>query len=133
MKKNYVSPMMVGERFVAEEYVAACGDSGKVYNFVCDAEGGILYYYPKSDGKIDGIYTGSGKAERIGGFFDTYTPCSAEHSANSTDSFYDGFVDRNRNQKCDPGENVIVWRGPNNDNGHATTNLDMETWETAKS
>lgn len=31
MKRAYVRPTMVGERFVANEYVAACGDSGKVY------------------------------------------------------------------------------------------------------
>ena len=29
MKRAYVRPTMVGERFVANEYVAACGDSGK--------------------------------------------------------------------------------------------------------
>ena len=33
MKRAYVRPTMVGERFVANEYVAACGDSGKVYKF----------------------------------------------------------------------------------------------------
>lgn len=37
MKRAYVRPTMVGERFVANEYVAACGDSGTVYNFVCNA------------------------------------------------------------------------------------------------
>lgn len=31
MKRAYVRPTMVGERFVANEYVAACGDKGKVY------------------------------------------------------------------------------------------------------
>ena len=34
MKRAYVRPTMVGERFVANEYVAACGDSGKMYKFV---------------------------------------------------------------------------------------------------
>lgn len=32
MKRAYVRPTMVGERFVANEYVAACGDKEKVYN-----------------------------------------------------------------------------------------------------
>ena len=27
MKRTYVRPTMVGERFVANEYVAACGDT----------------------------------------------------------------------------------------------------------
>lgn len=41
MKRTYVRPTMVGERFVANEYVAACGDTeyGK-YKFICDAGGG---------------------------------------------------------------------------------------------
>ena len=37
MKRAYVRPTMVGERFVANEYVAACGDSGVVYKFDCNA------------------------------------------------------------------------------------------------
>lgn len=40
MKRAYVRPTMVGERFVANEYVAACGDKEKVYKFKCDAGGG---------------------------------------------------------------------------------------------
>ena len=42
MKRAYVRPTMVGERFVASEYVAACGDTeyGK-YKFTCDAGGGV--------------------------------------------------------------------------------------------
>lgn len=129
MKKNYLRPTMVGERFVADEFVAACGDSGKVYKFKCDAPGGTLYYYPESDGTIDGTYNGTGRASKLG----SYHPCNAKHTASATDDFYDGFVDRNHNGRCDSGENVIVWRGSHNDNGHATANLDMETWETAKS
>ena len=129
MKKKYVAPTMVGERFVANEYVAACGDENKVYKFTCDAPGGPLYYYPSSDGTIDGVYTGTGSAKRIG----SYYPCAEEHEASTTSDFYDGFVDYNNNRKQDEGEGVIVWRGKRNNNGHATTNLDMNTWETAKS
>ena len=129
MKRVYVRPTMVGERFVANEYVAACGDENKVYKFTCDAPRGTLYYYPKSDGKIDGVYTGDGRASRIG----SYHPCNAKHEASTTNDFYDGFVDYNGNRRQDDGEGVIVWRGPRNNNGHATTKLDMNTWETAKS
>lgn len=129
MKRAYVRPTMVGERFVANEYVAACGDENKVYKFTCDAPGGKLYYYPESDGKVDGVYTGNGWARRLG----DYHPCNAKHEASTTNDFYDGFVDYNHNRRQDDGEGVIVWRGPRNNNGHATTNLDMNTWETAKS
>ena len=129
MKKIYESPKAYVEMFTPNEYVAACGDSGKVYKFTCDAREGTLYYYKNSDGTIDGVYTGSGKARALG----SYHPCEITHEASSTDSFYDGFVDRNRNGRCDSGEAVIVWRGPYNNNGHATANLNMSSWETAKS
>lgn len=129
MKRTYVRPTMVGERFVANEYVAACGKSGKVYKFECNAPGGNLYYYPNSDGKINGEYTGHGRAIKLG----NYNPCGARHKANATDGFYDGFVDYNKNGRQDKGEGVIVWRGSYGLNGHATTYLDMSKWQTAKS
>ena len=129
MKRTYVRPTMVGERFVANEYVAACGESGKVYKFECNAPGGKLYYYPKSDGKINGEYTVHGRAIKFG----NYNPCGARHEANATYGFYDGFVDYNKNGRQDKGEGVIVWRGSYGLNGHATTYLDMSKWQTAKS
>ena len=129
MKRTYVRPTMVGERFVANEYVAACGESGKVYKFECNAPGGKLYYYQNSDGKINGEYTGHGRAIKLG----NYSPCGARHEANATDGFYDGFVDYNKNGRQDKGEGVIVWRGSYGFNGHATTYLDMSKWQTAKS
>ena len=142
MKRIYESPKAYVEMFTPNEYVAACGDSGKVYKFVCDAPRGTLYYYPNSDGAIDGNYTGLGRARELG----DYHPCEITHEASSTNPFYDGFVDRSKwidtkwggywerpNGKCDPGEEVIVWRGSNGNNGHATTKLNMDSWETAKS
>ena len=114
MKRAYVRPTMVGERFVANEYVAACGDKGTVYKFNCDAPGGPLYYYPNSDGMVDGVHNENDKVKLLGLF---YHPC----------------VDYNLNGKQDSGEGVIVWRGPRNNNGYATTELDMSSWEKAKS
>ena len=129
MKKEWVEPEILVQQFVANEYVAACGDENKVYKFTCDAPGGRLYYFPTGDGTIDGKYEGKSSAQRLG----SYHPCSVTHEASVTSDFYDGFVDYNRNGKYDAGEGVIVWRGPHNDNGHATKNLDMNKWETAKS
>lgn len=133
--KSYKKPVLNVERFTPNEFVAACGDSGVNYLFKCDAPAGTLYYYPKSDGNIDGKYEGWGDADRMG----SYTPCGATHKAPTTGDFYDGFVDRNRNGRQDSGEGVIVWRnrewgifGPYW-NGHATKNLDMDSWETDKS
>lgn len=131
MKMRWEEPRILAEKFMPNEYVAACGDTeyGN-YLFKCDAPAGTLYYYPQSDGKIDGQYSGWGSAERMG----SYTPCSATHEAPTTGDFYDGFVDRNRNGRQDSGEGVIVWRNREwgilgwRWNGHATTNLDMESW-----
>lgn len=130
MKRAYVRPTMVGERFVANEYVAACGDSGTVYKFNCDAPAGLLCYYPNSDGMVDGVHNENDKVKLLGLF---YRPCDAKHEASATNVFYDGFVDYNLNRKQDSGEGVIVWRGPRNINGHATKELDMSSWEKAKS
>ena len=63
MKKTYSTPKIYIELFAPNEYVAACGDSGKVYNFKCDAPAGTLYYYPNGRGTY---------ARRLG----SYHPCS---------------------------------------------------------
>lgn len=130
MRKTWEEPRILVQEFVANEYVAACGDENQVYKFTCDADGGPLYYYRNSDGEIDGIYKGSGRASFLGLF---YHPCGKTHEASVKNVFYDGFVDYNYNGSCDDGEGVIVWLGPQNDNGHATKNLNMNNWETAKS
>lgn len=127
--RNWERPMTVVDTFVANEFVSACGDKGAIYKFECDAPGGLLYYYPESDGQIDGKHDRNEDAKFLG----RYHPCHAKHEAPKTDGFYDGFVDYNWNGKQDPGEGVIVWRGLHQNNGHATTQLDMNSWETAKS
>lgn len=128
MRKEWMEPVIEVQEFVANEYVAAC-ESGMVYKFTCDAPRGWLYYYPEGDGTINGNYTGSGRAVSIG----SYHPCEAKHEASVTSDFYDGFVDYDYDGRQDPNEGVIVWRGPKNNNGHATTKLDMNSWTTAKS
>ena len=129
MRKEWMEPVIEVQEFVANEYVAACGDKGMVYKFECNAPKGWLYYYPKSDGQINGEYTVNGSAKFLG----YYHPCNAKHTASTTSAFYDGFVDYNRNGKQDAKEGVIVWLGPENNDGHATNKLDMNSWETAKS
>ena len=154
-KRIWTKPEMNEFAFAANEYVAACGVMNRVYKFICDAFAGNLYYWKKTeeqwvwdgflqghyetvntdwtnnDGKVDGKVDSSlwGDASYIG----DYHPCGAEHEASVYDDFFDGFVDYNKNGKFDDGEGVIVWRGPNGNNGHATKKLDMNTWETAKS
>lgn len=126
-RKVWRRPLTRVQQFEANEYVAACGDTeyGN-YLFECDAPGGRLYYYRTN-------WWGGEEAEYIG----SYTPCSKKHEASKESEFPDGFVDYNRNGREDEGEAVIVWieRGPWGGirNAHATTNLDRDSWETAKS
>ena len=133
MKTRWEEPKILVQKFMPNEYVASCGELNEVYNFVCDAEPGTLYYYPTSDGAVDGKYVGSGSAQMLG----KYHPCSATHQASKKSVFYDGFVDRNRNKIQDADEGVIVWlefnRWGDIKDGHATTNLDMNSWTTDKS
>ena len=136
MRKNWMEPQIEVQQFMANEYVAACGDENKVYKFICNAPKGNLYYYSRSDGVLDGKYVGTGNAELIG----SYTPCSASHDAPyESKQFYDGFVDYNGNKKHDADEDVIVWRHWKSSflggywNGHATKELDMNSWVTDKS
>lgn len=82
MRKEWMEPVIKVQEFVANEYVAAC-ESGMVYKFECNAPAGDLYYYPKSDGKIDGTYNGSGRARLLG----SYHPCGTKHDASATSDF----------------------------------------------
>lgn len=134
--REYVKPTMEGELFAANEYVAACGDSGVVYNFVCDAGGGVPgSVYQETNGQ-PGLQTdGRNSDERIatyalGGILG-YHACGTKHKAESDSGFYDGYY-------CAKGNtsnpvSVIIWKGEHNNNVHCTTNLDMDSWETVKS
>lgn len=131
MKRAYVRPTMVGERFVANEYVAACGDTeyGK-YKFTCDAGGGVSGdVYRESNGKpgFQKGYSlfGYGGDEWLGG----YHACGTTHEANTTDDFQNGYyIPDGRDAVA-----VIIWRGKRGDNIHCTTNLNRDSWETTKS
>lgn len=131
MKRAYVRPTMVGERFVANEYVAACGDTeyGK-YKFICDAGGGVSGdVYRESNGKPGfqkgyGLF-GYGGDEWLGG----YNACGTTHEASTTDDFQNGYYIPDGGDAVD----VIIWRGKRGDNIHCTTNLNRDSWETTKS
>lgn len=122
MRRGYVKPVMICERFAANEYVSACGEQNKVYKFECNAPDGPLYARD-SNGKG---YSGA-----------NYNACYKTHEASVSSVFVDGYIDYNDNRQQDDGEAVKVWleygRNGNVKNGHATTKIDMSTWETAKS
>lgn len=138
MKRRYERPSAYIEEFTPNEYVAACGESGKVYNFQCNAGShdycGNVYL---ETNKKAGLQT-QGGMEWVNGkpkFYSAdkhltnrYHACDTTHKANSKDEFRDGYYLRG-----DTSLNVIVWRGENGNNVHCTTNLNQETWGTAKS
>lgn len=131
MKRAYVRPTMVGERFVANEYVAACGDSGKMYKFECNAGdnwGGYSVYLNGEDkiaGTDDDIFWCGGINAKRG--IRTYKRCGATHEAADNNDFYKGYIKRGRST-----QDVIVWTDKGT-NTHCTTYLDMSEWATAKS
>ena len=132
----YVKPTMESEAFVPNTYVAACGDSGTTYLFTCDAGGGKSgTVYLETNGR-PGLQRGWGGDQ----YLSSYYACGTKHEADSDDPFLNGYYvteeyvgwwpfGHTEEQITD----VIVWRGPYNNNTHCTTNLDKDSWETAKS
>lgn len=139
MKKAFSMPMIVVEQFVPNEYVSACGDENKVYKFVCDAGGGYFGGIWQESNGIEGLQTRGGwldvppyyytADERLSRSSDSFHACGAAHDAPVKDDFTENCYYRN----ASTGEviSVIVWRGDGD--LHATANLDMDSWTTAKS
>lgn len=131
--RKYKKPVLNVEQFTANEFIAACGYSGKTYKFVCNANsngwftnGGVVY---EENGKKEGLQPWWEKDadNRLG----SYYPCDNTHIAESYDKdFSKGYLWAVGN--IEP-QDVILWKGDNGDNIHYTKNLDMSTWETAKS
>ena len=129
MKKTWEEPKIMVQQFMPNEYVAACGDENRVYNFVCDAGGGTpgtVYEDSNHNGKWDLF----GDEALTGHILPTYHACGETHSAPTDDEFIEGFYLPNSN----PGKatTVIIWTDGGT-NIHCTTNLNMNEWTTAKS
>ena len=122
MKRVYERPMMFAQEFTANEYVAACGDSGKTYKFVCDA----------GDSRSDWEYGYKvfGNDGKQYGY--NYRKCGKTHEADSDGFFIKGYMDDWQTREEEKIE-VYIWTGENGDNCHCTTNVNMNSWETAKS
>ena len=134
--KKWSRPVTMVQKFEANEYVAACGDSGTTYLFTCDAGGGESgMVYVETNGR-PGLQTGWGGDRSLGG----YHACGTQHEADSDDDFLQGYYVTEEYVGNWPfghyeevTTDVIVWRGPYNNNVHCTTKLNMDEWETAKS
>ena len=132
MKKRWEEPRILVQKFMPNEYVAACGDSGVVYNFECNAgkqrNSYNVYYdngYPLAS---------SNGYEEWEAQFSGYHPCGATHKAESDSGFYDGYMYLQDRWGDNTGNriNVVIWTDRGTD-VHCTTNLDMDSWETDKS
>lgn len=129
MKKRWEEPRILVQKFMPNEYVAACGDENKVYNFVCDAGGGTpgtVYEDSNHNGKWDL----TGDKALTGYILPTYHACGETHSAPTDDEFIEGFYLPNSNPL--KATKVIIWTDGGT-NIHCTTNLNMNEWTTAKS
>lgn len=133
--RNWERPMAVVDVFVANEFVSACGDSGVVYKFTCDAGddfGDYSVYLNGNDGiahtKDDIFWCGGRHAVRGSR---TYTRCGKTHNAEDKNDFFPGYI-RRTTIFGEEEKKVIVWTD-NGTNTHCTTNLNKNTWETAKS
>lgn len=129
--KSYKKPVLNVERFTPNEFVAACGDTNNEYIFKCDAMGGVLgaVFYSDGDDKFEPI-SGQDKYMGMG-----YHACGEEHITQVGDDFIEGWYVTGWDgiSGGDFVTKVIIWRGPDGKNIHCTTNLDKNSWETAKS
>lgn len=129
--KSYKKPVLNVEHFTPNEFVAACHDENTVYKFKCTAGGGA-----KGD-----VYTSDGK-NLTQGILRYYHACDATHEASTQDEFISGYYIKNGGNdktrywswgwKDYEKIPVIIWTDGGTD-VHCTTNLEMDTWETAKS
>lgn len=127
--REYVKPTMEGEVFAANEYVAACGDMNKVYEFICDAGGGTpgtVYEDSNHNGKWDLV----GDKALTGYILPTYHACGKVHEAPTDDEFLDGFYLPESNPF--KATKVKIWTDGGT-NIHCTTKVNMSEWETIKS
>lgn len=139
MKATYESPVILVQTFVPNEYVAACGDSGTVYKFQCnagDSSGEYRVFTNGSNGKADGLpeFGGDDVELTTGITYGTYYhPCGEIHESAVSDEYILGYIvpkgDLNFSWYRTP---VYIWTN-NNTDIHCTTDLNMSTWETTKS
>ena len=126
-KKNWVRPQATVEKFVANEYVAACGDNNVVYVFECNA--GVKYHHyaiKDANGNVATIagrlMNGNDDVNKRGTY---YSPCWKDHQAPTNSSFISGYYlddtsTKNYNEKIP----VVIWT-ENNSNVHCTPKINM--------
>lgn len=128
MKKTWEEPKILVQKFIPNEYVAACGDGGVVYNFECNAgEEDTNYAVKDSKGQVATI-----SGSKMDGWFSYYSPCGETHEADSNSGFLTGYHLDDPWTREDENIEVVIWTD-NNTDVHCTTKLNMNEWTTAKS
>lgn len=140
IKEAWVYPETKVQQFMANEYVAACGDSGDTvtYKFECNAQKDFNIFinsgkvYLETNGE-PGLQTGRDR------YLGSYHPCGQTHKVTvpkGTDVssiFQEGYFKPSGIFDTST-RNVFVWTD-NGTNIHCTMNLGQSTdhWETTKS
>lgn len=129
-------PLTMVQKFEPNEYCSGCGTQGTTYWFNCNAGGG-----ERAD-----IYLANGTNLTAGGGR-YYHACQTKHKASSMDDFQNGYMllnggsDETRYWVWDGFLEghwedyekipVVIWQGDGD--VHATTTLDQDDWEIARS
>lgn len=130
-KRLWENPLTMVQQFMPNEYVAACGDKNEVYKFRCDAgggESGTVWVDSNNNGRWDLI--GDELLTSPFGILESYHACGETHEASTSSEFLNGFYLPSANPVR--LQKVIIWTDGGT-NIHCTTNLDKDSWETAKS
>lgn len=135
-RKVWKRPLTEVQKFEANEYIAACGDSGTTYLFECTAGGGTHGSVYQETNGMPGLQTNGGwgfraDTELTSWPWNYYYACNEKHEADSTDDFLNGYYLPNDSKRN--AQQVIIWRGRHGNDIHCTTKLDKNDWETAKS
>lgn len=137
-KQTWEEPQILVQKFIPNEYIAACGDHGKTYLFTCDAGGGVPGSVYQETNGVNGLQTrGKNPDKEMTNYYAHYwyrtyfEACNEKHKAESDSVFLKGYY-------CAGGDTgnpvpVIIWKGENGDDIHCTTNLEMDSWETERS
>lgn len=132
-KKTWIRPQAEVQIFVANEYVAACGDSGTHYKFICDAGSRWSSYnvYLNGPDNLPGTSDDIPWTKNRG---TSFSPCGEPHEADVNSDFQSGYMYERGWGGSDSGRriDVIVWTNGGT-NTHCTKELDINSWFTTRS
>ena len=130
--KKYMKPLMEGQMFVANEFVAVCGNQTS-YKFKCDAGGTF-----NSDGEMTSYKSGYLYDENWNASYaypyymhgrgtNGFHACGETHDSDTTDAYILGWFDTDTSPNNGKNETkVYIWQEIENGrvvNHHATTDI----------